>query len=513
MNSENAHEEGGTGEDRALPTNPDELKAFMPQTLGEMQSFIDTPVGRDLYLKDPDKYENSVLEAEKNAADSPQGKQPADLQPGNQPPAAPQAPAGGEPAAPSQPTETGEVIKLTAEGGEVLEIPKDMLGTYIKGRGVGEGLMEALKGLGEKDKVIDFFKNKDLENQNQMGSLKARIAQYVANNPQPAASPAAPAGAEVVEDVEVPTIDMTAIKNFAEDPDSILDSENRKALLDSVMQLADAQNKTVQLIKNRDQKAAQQSQQATAEQLRKDARINEFREIDTMVNSHPELKLSKPFAELDNDIHNWMRQVHYLNTGSSTWDQKALDSVRTYYADTPEGEALRSKCAAANQSPPEDIEKHSTIMHVRSLRNAAINKMRNDLAVKTGREPETIEDHELPSLPFTYSDFYDRERQSNPSVMDEMLKQRIEGVKAVTSQAGIAGSDVAAEIPPEQGGAPTITLENVSVEQMSKLLNTDHKKYSEEEAGLVYDWYAASQIPMPAGLKQRVETSRAKTPT
>jgi len=107
----------------------------------------------------------------------------------------------------------------------------------------------------------------------------------------------------------------------------------------------------------------------------------------------------------------------------------------------------------------------------------------------------------LPEIPFTYTDFFQKERSKNTDFANMLLKARIDGAK---SAASAQPSRVATEVPPELTAAP-LTLETVDDATLSKLLDKPTKSYSDEEAGLVSKFYQANQIPLPPSLLARLQ--------
>lgn len=463
----------------------------LPTTLEELQAFIDNDETRVLYLQDPERYEKHVQEAELNAGLVPQGQESPQGAPESQetPQGQPVPQSAAQPQTPTQKT-----VKVTINGDETIEIDPSMLGTYITGRTPGQGLVEALKGLKAKDETIEYLKRLGTESGQQVSGLKAQLdaarrEKLDALKPKP-----------VVDVEEVQEIDLSKLKNLIEDPDSILDSDARSEMLNTLGQLAQGYN----------QIRRQQSEVLTAAQRRElqdkeSVAVNrdravEFKQIEELQSFEPALKTSKPFAELDADVHNWIMRISYLDNGNTEYNGKALESARKYFEQTPEGERLRNLAQTGNALPPDEIDKHSAIMHIRQMRSQYKDQFRNNIAASRGIDPGEIKEYELPELPFSYTDFYVKERRVNGDFAKELLAAKVEGIKTATAAASMP---TAHEVPADYTAQP-LNLANLNEKQLSQLIAKDSMQYSDEEARIVEEYYNAVQIPISGKLAERL---------
>ena len=479
-------------EELALPTTREEVEARMDSD----------PDFRSKILTDND-FANQV---EANVASgAPQGI-PSPVPQGSgddQVVVAPQGPAAGGAA-------EDEKVAIMV-GDERVFVSKAAIDYYkAGGRTAGESLVEALKGIKEKDNTIDFYKNRARTSENDSVSLKTQLEEYKRNQaagkrtaaPKPADFQFGPD--EQIEDVDASILEELLKGDEFDDP--LMDSTKRKALISTVQKLAKnnaALSSQMKKIGTTTSQFLSAEEQRKRESLQKDIvdsrKQKEFREIDELVSSAPELKLSKPFKELDLDIHEFMRDVGRVAGAGENF----MDAVRLYYSETPEGQQLRERCEAIAVRPPEEIDKHAAIMRVRAERKAEIDRLRNWAAGVKGVKPEELPEHEIPDLPdsISYRSLYLAKRPPQADIQKEIVQAKIEARREFgTGQGSAAGAaEVPANLPPSD-----IRVQNVDLEKMSALLEKPTEKYDASEAELVFRYYMKEQIPPAASLVARL---------
>lgn len=455
-------------------------------TRDEFQSRINSDRGfRDRYLQDPEKYEKLIVE--EKPEETPQGASPQGT-PGEKPQEP--TPQGSAPAADE---------KLT------LALPKsvlDLLGTYGVNRSTEEAILEALKGNREKDNLITFLRKKDQDAGEERVSLKKQLELFrqqqkpAAGTPDPTPKPA--------NDKPGALPDLGINLDDLPEGEGLFEVENQAKLVKALKGLA-SQNKALlaQVEKTQGElsQVKSEAEQESVDDLDKEARetdlARELREIEELQVSNPALKTSKQFRDLDQEVARWIVDVGYIAGVGREYNDAAIAAAERLFTDkTPAGDELREKCRQAGITPPEDLDKHREIMTVRRERNKYRDQLRQNMAARLGRD---VRDHELPDMPFTYLDFYGKLRPRD--LAGELMKARVEGAKDVMKAAS-ASANVAKEVPPT-AGAPTLELQGVSPEQMSKLLSRPSSSYTPQEAKVVLEWYTQNQVPPPNEVVRR----------
>jgi hypothetical protein len=467
-------------------------KPLAPMTSAEFSSRMNTEKGfADAYLRDPARYEAAITDLNQPAPQAPEAAQPA---PGSDPAAAPQ----GQPAAaaPTTPNSPDEMVSVT--------IPRNMLGTYGINRSPQEGIAEALKGLSEKDRVIEMLRARDEESHGEKLSLREKLRLYdeaKAVAPQaPAASPSAAVPAAA------PSTDFSDLNldDLPED-ESLFEPENIKKLAASNKKMVQLLRKQAQELASvskttSDLQTARQGEDVAAEQrsIRDRALRSEFNEIEELQRVEPALKTTQSFQDLDRSVVQFIKDIGYVaGTGKGDYNDAAIAAANRFLNDkTPAGDELRALAAKNGITPPSDIDKHAQIMAIRAERQRTLAQVRRTMEDKTGRK---FEDHEVP-LPFTYADFYRRLVPNNTA--QSVLAARIEGASAVAKAS--ATDKFAREVPPE-AGRTDIALSSLGEAELRTLLAKPSNKYTQQEATLVMQYYESQQIPVPNEVKMRAK--------
>lgn len=469
-------------------------KPLEPMTSAEFQTRLngDKAFLND-YLKNPERYEAAISDLTSPAPQAPEAAQPADPS---------QAAPQGRPAqvAAPAPTDPDEIVQVA--------IPKRLLGSYATNRSPQEGIIEALKGNAEKDRVIAMLRDRDEESHGEKMSLRERLrlsedakARGV-QTPAPAQSTTsvAPAASAPITDLDL------NIDDLPED-ESLFEPENIK-------KLATTNKKMVQLLRKQAQELAAVSQSTSAlqtkrqaedtadeqRQIRDRALRSEFNEIEELQRVEPTLKTTLSFQDLDRAVVSFIKDIGYVaGTGKGEYNDAAIAAANRFLNDkSPAGDELRKAAAAKGITPPADLDKHAQIMRVRSERQSTLAQIKRTLEEKSGRK---FEDHEVP-LPFSYVDFHRRLTPSNSA--QSVLAARIEGANQVARAS--ATDQFAREVPPE-AGRTDVALSSIGGEQLGELLKKPSDKYTQQEAALVKQYYESQQIPVPEKVLRRARTS------
>lgn len=452
-------------------------------TVEEFQKKMDDPAFREAYLRDPATYEARIADL----SDRPQGE-PETPPAEGAPPAAPQ---GQPPAAP----ETYEVIV----SGQKVQISRDQLGSYAVNRDPAAAIVEALKGNREKDKTIEVLLQRDRDNEQNATSLRQRIKDAEARKQpaQPAAPPAPASGSAIVPDNGVSEKDVEELeKEF--DPFDDAGKGKLFAFLrkqaSEINKLKTGQQEALKPVQEMIEEQTQTKAQRAIDEAQRRATTAEFEEIEALLSADPGLRpQGKTFQQLDLDVAEWIRNV-------KTIAPKGQDGYALYFSQGPTGDAFRAQCAASGVTPPQDYDKHQTIMGLRAERLSAREEMRKHLSQTAGRE---FQDHELPQVgTLTYLDIYGRHRRQSGADKQALLDAQISGHRQMLDATD--HSDRAREIPPEKSVPPRPDWKSVGEEKISKLLAKHSSQYSEEEALLVIDFYTDQKMPVPPALKARV---------
>jgi hypothetical protein len=465
--------------------NPDTIPSMK---LSEFQAKLDTDSEfRTNYLKDPAAYEEKII-AEDSVTDSanPQGQQ---------------GPQSTSPNATNNP-EAEDNIKVQING-ESVDVPKNLFGYYLStGKTPAQALVEALKGIREKDTTIQFLRQKEADNTNQTTGLKRSLEEYKKNQAQQAEPSAV---AKKPEDIE---IDVAGIDAITADDDALFDPENRKKLAVSLKALVSGIHTLNQKVAQTDLKATSIQSKAIQEDIERKSALaqqdsinREFQEIEELFTVEPKLKPAVKFAELDGQVHQFMRDVGYISGTGGEWNDATLNAVRTYYAQTPEGEALRTACEQKGIRPPEDINKHTAVMKLRAVKNTYRDKIKDQMEKVAGRQ---LQSHEV-EIPFTYSDFYLQEKARGTDVAQIVLQAVVRNHEVAGRAANPA--NMATEIPPEKSAGP-ISLEAFSEKDLQKLFLKDSSAYTAEEASIYKQWCDANQVPVPKKVLDKISSAQ-----
>jgi len=454
-----------------------------PMTRNQLSARIDADSKfAEAYLADPAKYNAMVVKAPATADVAPT---PAPAQPGTQSPAA--APGTQTP----PPAQSVEEVEIRAR------IPRDLLGSYAVNRSESEAVVEALKGIREKDTLIAYLRQRNEESTGERLNLKRELERFKA---QPPANP--PQRAESVQPrpdskaAPIPSADDFDPESIPED-EAIFDPENTKKLVRGVKSLA-RQNKEltaqVQAAKDGTQRILSESERVASEQTARAAverSLNdEFQQIADLQSDVPELKTSKPFRMVDQEVAQFIRDVgHVAGTGGGDYNEAALAATRRFFDDkTPEGDALRKRCSDAGVKPPEEYVKHGEIIRVRAERNKYRSRVVEQLRAKGKEISESDVD-----APFTYTQVYHSLR--SPDVSRQLTAARVDGAQAA-ARASQATQTAAREIPPD-AGSPAIDFATVKKSTISALLDKKTELLTPAEKALLTQYYASRKIPAP----------------
>jgi hypothetical protein len=233
------------------------------------------------------------------------------------------------------------------------KVKKDLLGTYINGRTPQEAMIELLKGVPEKDRTIDFLKQSS-----GVGSLKKALEQFKTDPIRPAI--VAPPEIDLGGDTD---FDLSGLSG-----DNLFESENASKIIDVARGLL-AKNKKLELAlkkTNEHQRLAadQVAESAAAEgevRLSKAATTIRHQMIESLAELDPSLKLTKPWALVDNEVDQFYDSVAKI-AGVTDPNARGI-ALQTFFEDNgPQGDLLRAKVAEAKIAKPVDLERHQQIM-------------------------------------------------------------------------------------------------------------------------------------------------------
>jgi hypothetical protein len=423
------------------------------------------------YLKSPEKYR---LVESKATSDSPQGN----------------TPQGGS--AESSPTSTGsEEVEISG-----LKIPVSLLGTYAKNRTPQEALVEALKGISEKDATIAALREADTS----AVPLRDRVRE-IKSRRQASAPSVIPD--EVKLDLEELNLDHLPVD------ESIFDTENAgkmvkaiKGLSEQNKMLAEALRKNNDSVRSAAAKNAELSSVEDVEQLRAVVLDDNISQVERLQKVDPTLKTKKSFRDLDAEIGKFWETVSQVS-GLPQREAAAAYSDATSDA----GKKLRETLAQKNVSAPdpEDMGKHAVLMQVHFKRQEKIERLQKAIESRSGKKPEVWEIADdvadlIPSYAKVYEDFVGGNR---------IMQAKIAGARDVMTPKNTDGvAPIAREVPAEMGGAPKMTLDTVDPSKLSALMARDSRTYSREEAALVAEYFNKNGMSsmIPAAVKKLLQT-------
>ena len=407
-----------------------------------------------------------------------------------------------------------------------VSITDEMLGTYGTGRSKADGVVAALEGNVQKDTFIGTLREQTQTDSNTITTLRAQLAEAKAKKAE-----VTPPPPPVEEETEVSPIDMSEIDALvSEDAEHPLfvNQEGGKKVVGLFKQLAERNqdlSKKVDTIGKTAKKKLTDDDTIKEEDRRKgiiSKRIaDDCVQIDAMATDprFPELKLSKPFAQVDKDV---LKFQYDIGTATKTLrDGKrttvTLDFVKQYLHDaTPAGDEFRKKCTEAGVKPPADLKKHTVFMQVRGIRKRDQNKMKETFAEASGRPVTEIGDWELPELTQSFADYFTLEKANNGDFQAQLLRAKVDGHKQATKPVG--GDNTADEIPAEIAGGTNMTLESMNVQQMSSLLDKVNErdtrdKMTADEVRVLCEYLLSEGIPIQPHIAGRAEALGLKLPT
>ncbi len=386
-------------------------------------------------------------------------------------------------------TDLGNELTLEINGVSV-KIPKEDFGTYLSGNKTpAEAVLAALKGNREKDVTIGVLRRSQLPDDEEI-SLRQRIerARRVTT------------AKDDDEVTELGSVDLSVIERLEKDP-NLFDEANQKdvvALLRSMGQTIVKQNEAIKKSRERTQEivkadATADYQDAVAELRAKRVR-RESDQIESLLNYDPNLKPTKysTFTELDSAVADF----------SQTLNRMEPNGYVLYFADSPEGEAFRQRCAVQGIALPDDFDRHQTVMRVRRAALAYEDNVRKDFERINGRK---MEDFELPPIAKNYLDFYDeslryKPTRQSPGAASNGQEESIRRQQEIAAAADAAGR--AKELP-NGLRMGTLTMDKIPIQEGIRLFERDPKTYTDDEVRVAAQFCEQEKIPMCATLADR----------
>ena len=383
----------------------------------------------------------------------------------------PQPPTDGAvapPAPTAAPTADDEEIEIPT-----FKMKKKLLGNYLtSGRTPQEAALEAMKGLSEKDTTIEVLKASDPE---RGANLRKRVLEL--KKQKEAIERVTPKGITLREKIET---------KLPDDPDKMFEDENIRNLTSTIKKLAENQNALQDAFKEVTDKTVNNSKEdieSTTKELNKlllEESVMKLGQYDEA------LTISKPFFDLDNEVTEYYYKIGEL--GGATDNQQKLAIAGLYFnGTTPEAEALRKKVQEAGIVRPTELEKHQTLFAIHQERE----KYRAKLAAKIPLSE--VEDY-LPSFSQVYADMASEGKIASP-------KRQAQASLPGTQPPGM--KKVATDIPPSMS-VPIASLDGLSEQQISSLLDKASSNYTDDEARVVAKFYENNKIPIDGLLKARL---------
>jgi hypothetical protein len=362
----------------AAPAESELIKRLKAMTLPESADFLrgiapNSPENKEISSLEPDALNAIADQQEKNTR-------------GTKPDAAPAAPAGA-PAA-SVPSEEEETVTL--------KLRRSALGTYApKERSTADAIQELIKGYGEKDKTISFYKETKVPNLEK--ALEKAAANYNTLKKEVDELKKAPQGPTqqpftVPEDL--PDVNEDEVDEF--DKEGFDKLKKRSKALRDILKATTALKSEIAGLK-KDGAAAPAAPAATSQPEKKDgapaapagteedplapvfAEISEG-QVDPQVGKF--IRTRKPFKEVNSDYITFCVELAELSgikkpfddQGNMVEDTKLLVEAYLNPKD-PEGEKIRTAVNQVNTARvadkkaaialPEDFDKYMLTLHIR----------------------------------------------------------------------------------------------------------------------------------------------------
>ena len=398
----------------------------------------------------------------------------------DEPHANPEAPAPDKPAA-----EAGQASSASKDEGEeelVVKLkPKDLGTYYSKGRSPQEAILELVKGKKNADDRIKYLKDdqmpalermaRTLSEENQ--ALKTDLAKLTAEK-EASAKKAAP---------EEPVTDDVTLPN----PEEIdfFDPDTQKNIVDKFKKIKEdnaALKSQIETLKKVPPAQSAAPKSEAVPQARNAEVENEFNEI-RLLQRNPDTeglfstKVDVEAVEKQNIA--FMESLARANGVNSIYDasgrinQATATLLDTYYANTPESQALRQASDAAGIKPPEDLPALNRIYAIRSLRQQYYKPN-----VITGK----VE-------PIPYEEAHRLARSVMPDLFAQKTPSDIRNSEREAISRGVEQRSTFAPDPKSSSSSEMSMAANMNITEFMRLMKKDTKDYTPAEIDLLRKIY------------------------
>lgn len=395
-----------------------------------------------------------------------------------------------------------------------LKIRPELLGTYLKNhkgeqvRPPQEAILEALKGIGEKDRYINTLRTQSSEYVTENQSLRGQLnAMMQSASSQGTAEPSS--GSEGFNFADVEKIDDLDL--FVPEEQDKLKS-TVKGMAQALKQLTDVSR-------------MQQMQQAKPD-IRESAKKNLLNEITALQMDIPSLKTSVPFEVLDQEMTSFFQNVQRLS------GKPLVDAWNIYHAATPEGQAFRDTCAVQNVTIPPEYGVHQTIMALKDNRDRDLDHMaaaQTNVFRASGRlkaDEVLSRDMIAPAPNMSFRDYYTRLHGQESANVSPQVTQAVGNTNpALRRQIDMhreqAPQNATPTVPPGVSAPPLIDIAQMSAQEFQALMSKKDEELSIDEASAlvrVYEYanqegkaasmrtgQAFTPAPIPEGLRKRAK--------
>ncbi len=382
-----------------------------------------------------------------------------------------------------------EEIDLTG-----VKIPKNVLSKHLSdNKSTSEALINALKEAQEKEKIIESFRAKNDMLINDSLNLKKQLMSVMQNNSSPQLEGLLEAVKEVNFDI-LNNVDPFDPEQHSKIEDAKKELEKLKKTINEVTEKYKTSKADPTLEINKIKQGIEQT-----------VIQKEFADIEALQQEHPELQTPVPFFVLDTAIANFQKSVADLN--GTPYNVEA--ALTRYFSENPEGEKFRSLCKSCGIELPDGYETWAYIVgKIRPLRLQNIEKYKNLIKSKTGRDLEPMEVLDAPGISYrelykVVGPFKPPKQAVNVSPSPKM-QQTIERHIAEDKQL----QSFVPEIPPSMGKPVETDVMNITEKELNQLLgklNNNPSALTEDEAKKLESVYNFAGVPVHEIVKRKLK--------
>lgn len=399
--------------------------------------------------------------------------------------------------------QTEEMVEISN-----VKIPKALFGTYLtEKRSPSDAIVEALKGNFEKDKTIEQFKGRNSELSGKTITLQQQLLEATIKAKTAEAQPKQVSVQPIPEDFKVEDIDFESLEGL-----DLFNPDNHEAVKAGIKKAAETLKSVRQVIAT-NQAAAKAQQSSTPEPYKPDEdpdvqrHKNDIRsleiqrdlfEIDSAASQMPQLKMSKPFAEVDAEVSAFYDRIKL----ASGMQGDRMIAVKHYFGSSPESNAFREICVKSGIVPPADFEKHQIAFRAYQNRKNDMAALRDEF--KANPPPQ----YAMSSYIATELQKSALTTQSNiPATQSQQTSyQQVIDDHVRKTQANTTPTGTIPDIPPNSTGSQPLNASEAEQNAIAMKVKMDPASLTKEEA----EWWCNAVTSVGLSIEDVPQVIRSK---